>query len=113
MNEELVFSGNKRIPFSVLSIQQVTDMLSSNHHLSSYTKLMTVLNKEDWQSMIDKKYELPLTTPCYHSIHLFQVHPVNEFYRMGVAIHVRDNQIPTNNEYADARISKLDPSTLK
>ena len=27
------------------------DMLSSNHHLSLYTKLMTVLNKEDWQSM--------------------------------------------------------------
>ena len=26
-------------------------MLSSNHHLSSYTKLVTVLNKEDWQSM--------------------------------------------------------------
>ena len=25
-------------------------MLSSNHNLS-YTKLMTVLNKEDWQSM--------------------------------------------------------------
>ena len=23
-------------------------MLSSNHHLSLYTKLMTVLNKEDW-----------------------------------------------------------------
>ena len=26
-------------------------MLSSNHHFSLYTKLMTVLNKEDWQSM--------------------------------------------------------------
>ena len=25
-------------------------MLSSNHHLSLYTKLMTVLDKEDWQS---------------------------------------------------------------
>ena len=24
-------------------------MLSSNHHLSLYTKLTTVLNKEDWQ----------------------------------------------------------------
>ena len=26
-------------------------MLSSNHHLSLYTKFVTVLNKEDWQSM--------------------------------------------------------------
>ena len=26
-------------------------MLSSNHLLSLYTKLMTILNKEDWQSM--------------------------------------------------------------
>ena len=32
-------------------IQKITDMLSSNHHLSLYTKLMTVLNREDWQSM--------------------------------------------------------------
>ena len=24
-------------------------MLSSNHHLSLYTKLVTELNKEDWQ----------------------------------------------------------------
>ena len=29
-------------------------MLSSNHNLSLYTKLMTVLNKEDWQSMKQK-----------------------------------------------------------
>ena len=31
--------------------QRITDMLSSNHNLSLYTKLMTVPNKEDWQSM--------------------------------------------------------------
>ena len=31
-------------------------MLSSNHNLSLYTKLMTVLNKDDWQSI---KYESP------------------------------------------------------
>ena len=43
--------GNKRIIFQVFSIQKITEMLSSNHDLSLYTKLMTVLNKEDWQSM--------------------------------------------------------------
>ena len=32
--------------FQVFSMQKVTDMLSSNHHLSLYTKFMTVLNKE-------------------------------------------------------------------
>ena len=35
------------ILFSLLSIQKVTEKLSSTHHLSLYTKLMTVLNKED------------------------------------------------------------------
>ena len=37
--------------FQVFSIQKITDLLSSNNNLSLYTKLMTVLNKEDWQSM--------------------------------------------------------------
>ena len=38
--------GIKEFFISVLFIQKVTDTLSSNHHLSLYTKLMTVLNKE-------------------------------------------------------------------
>ena len=42
---------NKIIFLKIFSIQEITDMLSSNHHLSLYTKLMTVLNKEDLQSM--------------------------------------------------------------
>ena len=46
---------NKRTLCQVFSIQKITDMLSSSHHLSLYTKLITVLNKEDWQSM---KYKL-------------------------------------------------------
>ena len=37
--------------FSEFFTQKITDMLSSNHHSSLYTKLITVLNKEDWQSM--------------------------------------------------------------
>ena len=37
--------------FQVFSILKIIDMLSSSHYLSLYTKLMTVLNKEDWQSM--------------------------------------------------------------
>ena len=44
-----MWTGNKGILFQIL--QKITDMLSSNHNLFSYTKLMTVLNKEDWQSM--------------------------------------------------------------
>ena len=31
--------------FQVLSIQKITNMLSSNHNLSLYTKFMAVLNK--------------------------------------------------------------------
>ena len=46
-----MWRGNKKILFQVFYIQKITDMISSNHHLSLYTKLMTVLNKEDWQSM--------------------------------------------------------------
>ena len=53
-----VWRGNKRILFQIFHIQKITDMLSSNHHLSLYTELMTVLNKEDWQRM-NKKYESP------------------------------------------------------
>ena len=37
--------------FQIFSIQKLTDMLSSKHNLSLYTKLMTVLDKEDWKSM--------------------------------------------------------------
>ena len=51
LNEELTWRGNKRILFQVFSIQKITDMLSSNHNLSLYTKLVTVLNKEGWQCM--------------------------------------------------------------
>ena len=54
--------GIKELLLSVLSIQKVTDMLSLNHYLSFYTTLMTVLNKEDWQSM-KLKYESSFTTP--------------------------------------------------
>ena len=39
------------MPVQVFSIQKITDMLSSNHNLSLYTKLTTLLHKEDWQSM--------------------------------------------------------------
>ena len=69
----------------------------SYHHLSLYTKLITVVNKEDQQSM-NKNYESPLATPFYHSIHLFE-YPVNEFYgtiRMGAANHVRSNRTETD-----------------
>ena len=50
-NEDLTWRGNKIILFQVCFIRKIIDMLSLNHHLLSYTKLMTVLNKEDWQSM--------------------------------------------------------------
>ena len=61
----------------------------NHHHLSLYTKLITLLNKEDWQGM------------SHHSQHHFvtQYIPlrctaVNELYRMirmGVTGHVRHN----------------------
>ena len=41
----------KEFFFKFLSIRKITDMLSLNHYLSLYTKLTTVFNKEDWQSM--------------------------------------------------------------
>ena len=81
-------------------------MLSSNHHLS-YTKLITVLNKEDWQSK-------EIKTMSHRSQHHFitqymslRCTAVNEFYlmiRMGVGGIVRDQnkQRPTNNEHANA-----------
>ena len=62
--EGLVWRGNKRILFLVLSIQNVTDKVSSKYHLSLYT------NHE-----INKKYESPRMAPFYHSMHPFQVHP--------------------------------------
>ena len=46
-----MWRGNKIILFQVFPIKKITDMLSSDHHLSLYKKLMTVLNKEDRQSM--------------------------------------------------------------
>ena len=46
-----MWRGNKRIIFQIFSIQKITDMVLSNHNLSLCTKLITVLNKEDWQSM--------------------------------------------------------------
>ena len=43
-----MWRGNKRILFQVFSIQKITEMLLSNHHLSLCTKLMAELNKENW-----------------------------------------------------------------
>ena len=43
--------GIKEFIFQIFTILKITDMLSSNHHLSLYTKLMTELDKEDWQSI--------------------------------------------------------------
>ena len=54
-----MWRGNKRILFHVFSIQKITDLPSSNHSLSLYTELMTVLNKEDWQTINHEKYESP------------------------------------------------------
>ena len=53
-------------------------MHSSNHHLSLYTKLITVLNKEDWQSMKIKSRR------------------INRMIRMGVTGHVRGNRTETD-----------------
>ena len=93
-----MWRGNKIILFQVFPIQKITDMLSSNHSLFLYTKLMTVLNKEDWQSM--KK------NMSHHSKHHFITQyislrgtAVDEFYRMkrmGVAGHVRGNRTEIN-----------------
>ena len=41
----------KEFFFKYLPYKKITDMLSSNCNLSLFSKLMTVLNKEDWQSM--------------------------------------------------------------
>ena len=46
--------GYERSLFQVFSIQKITDIPPSKHHLSLYTRLMTVLNNEDWQSMKEK-----------------------------------------------------------
>ena len=50
-----MWRGNKRILFPVFSIQKITGMLSSNHNLSLYTKLMTVVNKEDIEDRSEKR----------------------------------------------------------
>ena len=70
----------------------------SHHHLSLYTKLITVLNKEDWQSMNKSM--------SHHSEHHFITQhislrgtAVNEIYRiirMGVAGHVIGNRTETD-----------------
>ena len=75
-------------------------MLSSNHHLSLYTKLMTVLNIKIRLA----KHEIKTTS--HRSKHHFITQyisfrgtAVNEFYRMirmGVAGHVRGNRTETN-----------------
>ena len=42
----------KRFFSQVFSIQKIIDMISSNRFCPCmHTKLMTVLNKEDWKSM--------------------------------------------------------------
>ena len=69
-------------------------MLSSNHHLFLYAKLITVLNKEVWQSM---KYKLWVTTQHHFITQYISLRctAVNEFcrmIRMGVAGHVRGNR---------------------
>ena len=54
--------GNKRSLFQIFSVQKITDMLSSNHHLSLYAKLITVLNKQDWQIKSMSHHHLSLYT---------------------------------------------------
>ena len=87
-------TGNKIILFESISIQKITDMLSSNHNLSLYAKLMTVLNKDDWQSI-----------KWHHFITQYissRGTAVNEFYRiiqMGVEV---TKQRPINNEYVNS-----------
>ena len=71
----------------------------SHYHLSLYTKLITVLNKEI-------KTEIKTKTVSYHSQHHFitqyissRCTAVNEFHRMiqmGVAGHVRGNRTETD-----------------
>ena len=67
-NEELVSGGNKRICLQSLSIQNITDMLSSNHHFSLYTKLKSSTN--DWfpldrNGIVKSKHVLaPCTKVC-------------------------------------------------
>ena len=46
-----MWRGNKRILFQLFCMQKITNMLLVNHHLSLYTKVLTVLNKEDWKIM--------------------------------------------------------------
>ena len=55
-----MWQGNERILLQVFSIEKITDVfsiekvtgvLSSNPNLCLHTKLISVLKKEDWQSM--------------------------------------------------------------
>ena len=77
-------------------------MLPLNHHLSLYTKLSTVLDKEDW-------YEIK--TMSHHSQHHFVtqyiflkcITAVNEFYQDNILIlsndtngHVKGNRTETD-----------------
>ena len=58
-----MWRGNKRILFEVFSMHKITDMLSSHHNLSLYTKLMTVLNKEYCHEIENMSHQhLPLYT---------------------------------------------------
>ena len=41
-----MWKGNKKIIFQVFPIQKITDIFASNHHLSLYTKLLTVAKHE-------------------------------------------------------------------
>ena len=96
-----------KILLQVFSMQKITDMLSSNHGLSLYTKLITVLKKRRLA-----KHEIKAIS--HHSRHQFitqyislRCTTVNEFYRMirmGVAGHIRGNQTETDeyNEYANS-----------
>ena len=59
---------------------------------------MTVLNNEDWQ-IINKNYEPHSQHHFITQYIYFRCTAMNEFYRMtriGVANHVRDNQIDTD-----------------
>ena len=66
-----MWRGDKRILFQIFSMQKITDLLSSNHHLSLYTSLWQYLIKKTGKAW-NKQYESPLKTPFYHSIHLIE-----------------------------------------
>ena len=57
-----MWRGNKRIIFQVFSIQKITDMFSSNHNLSLYTKLMTVLKVIHFSTLMSNQSSTWKTT---------------------------------------------------